>query len=295
MSKNTHAAMEAITQSSKPHTDSMALTPFQELKLSLAKPEITNEFAKVLGRENSARFIASVVSLVRNPDPAMVALRKCTPNSIIYSAMCAAITGLSIEKHLGQAALVPFGDKATFMPQKRGLQKLALQSGGIEAFNVAPVYEGDIKKHNPFTGEFIYDEAPHERTKLIGYIGYIKRAGGFEHYEYMTLDELIRHGKRYSKSYSRGLWTTNPEVMYQKTIAKKLCSEFGALDPFANIATKQLSMALAFDGASPKTLNPLNELESNKIEYIDAIEAEDITIQEVGKEIENAMDYENGE
>ena len=150
----------------------------------------------------------------------------------------------------------------------RGLQQLAFRTGTMATFNTAKVYEGDILSHNPFTGEYKYNDAPHEREILQGYIAYIRQLTGFEKYCYMTIEELMAWGQRYSKSFNKptGMWRTNPEVMYHKTVSKRVLREGAIIDPYSTTAMNQLATAIKFDNGTPM---------SDDVEYETAVEYPD--------------------
>lgn len=243
--KNAEIIGAAMTPSRKP-------TPkVTEVMQAMNSDQALAQFQKVLG-DKTPLFIQTVANLIGSPTSA--ALQKCSTNSIVRSCMACAVTGLTIDPAFGMAAIVPFGDKATFMPMKNGLVQLANNTGLIQRLNAAPVYEGDIAAFNPFTGDYTYNTDPHKREVLIGYIAYLRFINGADHYLYMTVEELQAHGRRYSKSYNKqdGLWNTNFPVMAEKTVLKQLISKWCSIDTMAN---SKLWLALKFDQATPTSLD----------------------------------------
>lgn len=90
------------------------------------------------------KFIAIASAEIKSP-----ALAKVTePSSIVLSVYHAAKLGLSLNKHMGEAYLVPFSDYksgktlAQFIPGYKGVIKLARQAG-VKDIQVTMVYEKD--------------------------------------------------------------------------------------------------------------------------------------------------------
>ncbi|MEG0899052.1 MAG: recombinase RecT [Oscillospiraceae bacterium] len=233
-------------------SEAVSATPFQELKLELIKGNARKSFERVLG-DKTDRFIQTIISVVGSPTS--TALRVCDKNSIIYSSMVAAYTGLSLDPNLGQAALIPYGKRCTFQVMANGLIQLALRGGSVEVLNVTKVYEGDIKSQNYFTGDFEQNDQPHDRSILCGYMGYIRLRSGYHAYLYMTLDELVAHGKRYSKSYSSGMWTVDPNRMYAKTILKSLLKRNCVIDPYTSVFDNKIGAAIKYDEGVPDAID----------------------------------------
>ena len=59
----------------------------------------------------------------------------------------------------------------------------------------------------------------------------MKLINGFEKTLYMTYEELLEHGKKYSQTYKQGfgLWKTDTDKMCQKTILKQLLNRYAPL------------------------------------------------------------------
>lgn len=191
----------------------------------LQTPDVQKRFQEVLGKKASG-FLSSILSATAsNP-----ALKDCEPMSVISSAMIAATLDLPINASLGMAYIIPFKGKATFQLGVRGLSQLALRSGQFKTLNVTKVLEGQITKHNPFTGEMEFkNEADSE--KVVGYLMYFKLLNGFEKYHYWTAEECDAHGKRFSQTYKRGfgLWKDDFDAMALKTVLKSGLTKYAPL------------------------------------------------------------------
>lgn len=273
---------KTITQDAKANTiqpanKSVSLTNYETVKKWLTKGSARDGFMEVLGEKYAPRFIQTVLLSMKNT----AALQKCDPITIVRSAMVSAVTGLSIDGNFGQSALIPYKDQCTFQIMKRGLEQLALRTGTIQSFQEAIVYEGDILSHNPFTGEFVYNQEPHPREIAIGYMSYVKLLAGFEKYQYMTIEECQQWGRRYSSTFDnpRGMWSTNFSIMAQKTVTKRLLKDGAIIDPYASEPMTQLSLGIKYDQATPTSdVIALH----GEVEYPDAQTSDAVIIKELG-------------
>lgn len=195
------------------------------LKSLINTDQVKQRFQEMLGSRAPA-FMSSVISAVgTNPS-----LKKCEPMSVISAAAIAASMDLPINQSLGFAYIVPYGDNAQFQIGWKGIIQLAMRSGQYKTINITPVYEGQIKSHNPFTGEMEFNaQATSDQT--VGYLLYFKLLNGYEKYFYMTKEQCQAHGKKYSKqfAYGKGRWAEDFDSMALKTVAKLGLSKYGIL------------------------------------------------------------------
>ena len=191
-------------------------------------PEIIERFAEIVGKHNAGGYVQSAILAVANNE----ALQKCTPQSIFASALRAATVQLLCEPSLGQAYLVPFKDKATFIIGYKGLYQLALRTGKYRFINVSPIYEGELVFEDRFTGEVSLNGGRTSNT-VIGYLASFQLTSGFSKSLYMTIDEIHAHADKYSKSinYATSPWKTNRVEMERKTVLRLLLSRYGYIDP----------------------------------------------------------------
>lgn len=157
---------------------------------------------EIMGKK-AAPFMASIVNVSNLPS-----LKDSDPNSIISSAIVAATLDLPIDQNLGFAYIVPYntkeGKKAQFQMGYRGYIQLAMRTGQYKTINAIEIYKGEIKRVNRLTGEIEFndDEDLIDRDTVVGYMAYFKLLNGFEKTLYMTKEEMERHAKKYSQSYS---------------------------------------------------------------------------------------------
>lgn len=201
------------------------LAPTDRIRNLVATEKVRQRFDEVLGKR-AAAFISSIVSAVSmNPK-----LAEAEPMSVVSSAMIAATLDLPINASLGMSYIVPYKGVATFQIGWKGIVQLALRSGQYKTINATAIYEGQVKRHNQFTGEMEFND---ERTseKVIGYLLFFKLLNGFEKYHYWTKEQCEAHGKRYSATYKSGFgpWKEMFDEMALKTVVKLGLLKYGIL------------------------------------------------------------------
>lgn len=216
------------------------------IKGLLGKDELKSRFNEIL-KQKSAGFMASIISLVSGDQK----FNDCDPNSIIAGALIAATLDLPINPNLGFAYIIPYnsknGKRAQMQIGYKSFVQLALRTGQYKTINATEVYDGELVSHDRLSGEIVLDEKQKKSDKVIGYAAHFKLVNGFEKSLYKTVDELMAHGKRYSKSFNHpeGLWKTNPHVMMLKTVLKELLSKYGIL-------SVQLEQGIVADQSIPQ-------------------------------------------
>ena len=212
-------------------------------------------------------FATSVLSTVNNNK----LLQNADAGSIYTAAMLAASLDLPINQNLGFAALVPYGGTCQFQIMTKGIVQLTIRSGQYSKINNAVVHDGELIKYDPFTDAYEFDASKRTSDKVIGYMAYFKTVSGFEKYLYMSIEDMEKHGQKYSKSFGRknkmgewsSLWQTDPQSMGLKTVLKLLLSKFGIL-------SIEMQRAINFDQASVKgEINSVEDIETLEPEYVD--------------------------
>lgn len=209
----------------------------QTVKQLLSLDAYKSRFSEILGRR-SAQFMSSIVSVVNSSTD----LQKCVPNTVIQSALKAAVLDLPIEQNFGFAYLVPFysGKKkyheCQFQVGWKGFVQLALRTGQYKNINVVDIRKGELKSWNPLTEEleieFIEDEEKRENTEIVGYAGYFSLTNGYEKKTYWSMTRLLSHARKYSqtfKKYGNGTWTDQRDAMCRKTVVKDMLRKWGVL------------------------------------------------------------------
>jgi recombination protein RecT len=192
---------------------------------------IKARFAQIMGERGASNYIASVLIAVADS----YSLQKCSPASIYTNALRAATLRLSVDPGVGQAYLVPFGNRATLIIGYKGLHDMAVRTNRYRYINVSCIYEGQEVIEDQITG---FHKLAGGRTgnKIIGWIGafeMLPKFGSYAKTMYMTVEEIHEHGKRYSKSYGKSdsPWQTEPDKMERKTVLRLLLRRWGYIDP----------------------------------------------------------------
>lgn len=177
-------------------------------------PAVSGKFQELLG-SRSKQFITSILQVTNSNQ----LLAKASPESIYGAAITAAVLDLPIQNNLGFAYIVPYSGSAQFQIGYKGLIQLAIRSGQFKNISATPIYEGQIISENPLTG-YVFDFSVKKQGDPIGYAAYIA-FGTFEKYEYLSKEDAIAHGKKYSKQFN-GVWSSNFDAMALKTVLKKV-------------------------------------------------------------------------
>lgn len=209
----------------------------QPIKTLFDNADIKKRFNEMLGKK-APGFIVSVINTITNNKD----LASADRNSILFAAATAATLDLPINPNLGFAYIVAYNGKegeppkAQFQLGYKGFIQLAQRSGLFETISAAPIYEGQLVEENPLTG-FKFDFTKRTSDKVKGYAAYFKLLNGFNKTLYMTVEDLKKHGLKYSQSYKspkkwikdKSLWTTDFDSMAMKTVIKLLLSKFAPL------------------------------------------------------------------
>lgn len=223
------------------------------VKSLLSTDNVKSKFQEIL-KDRAAGFTANLAVMVNNS----VALSKCEPLSVISAAVVSASLDLPLDPNLGFAAVVPFGDKAQFQIMYKGLIQLAQRSGQYKTIGVTEIFDGELKSQNRLTGEYEFDFAAKTSERVIGYAAYFKLLNGFEKTIYWPIEQVDKHGKRFSQTYKKGfgLWKDDFDNMAKKTVLKHLLSRWGIL-------SIEMQKAVKFDQSVVK------DVENGEVEYID--------------------------
>ena len=204
-------------------------TPLQRFN-GVMKDTRTQEYLQsVLGNKKD-QFVTSLISAVANNEN----LQACEPMSIMYTAMKATALGLPVDPSLGYAGMIPYKDGKTgktlcqFQIMRDGWCELLMRTGQVKFIANEVVYEGQLVKHNRFTGEYVFDEDAKKSDKVIGYMAYLKLTNGFEKTVYWTVEEVKAHALKYSQTYRKGygLWKDSLDAMALKTVLKHLIKKY---------------------------------------------------------------------
>ncbi|RXI38693.1 recombinase RecT [Clostridium tetani] len=192
------------------------------IKGLMNSPAIKKRFEEVL-KQRAPQYMSSIVNLV-NSD---INLKKCDQMSVVASCMVAATLDLPVDKNLGYAWVVPYGNKAQFQLGYKGYVQLALRTGQYKSINVIEIHEGELIDWNPLTEELKIDFSKKESDAVIGYAGYFELLNGFKKSTYWTKEQITKHKNKFSKS-DFG-WKKDFDAMARKTVLRNMLSKWGIL------------------------------------------------------------------
>lgn len=199
----------------------------------LDNPAMKERIQSVLASKANT-FTASVLSLVNSNTN----LKTCDPNTVFIAALTSASLDLPINQNLGYAYIIPYKDRdkgmvAQFQLGYKGMLQLAQRSGQFKTINATEVREGEIRDYNRMTGDIDFEWKQDNRDKLpvVGYLAYFKLLNGFEKTLYMTVDEVKKHGGKYSQTFKKGfgVWVDDFDAMAKKTVIKLLISRYAPM------------------------------------------------------------------
>lgn len=192
------------------------------------------EQLKNVMKENAGTFAASLMELVTSDDK----LLACDARLLMAEAMKAASLHLPLNKQLGYAYIVPYGNTPTMIVGYKGLYQLAIRSGLYKNINADVVYEGEYQGYDKISGELHLDG---EKTsnKIVGYFAFLELTNGFRKMMYMSLDDMCSYAKKYSATL-RNCKMTNQQLaeMAQKQAESGPGNTVGWYGNFNDMATK---------------------------------------------------------
>lgn len=184
--------------------------------IKVMQPGIAKALPSVITPERFTRIVMTAVT--NNPK-----LAQCSPESFVGAMMTAAQLGVEPNTPLGQAYLIPYGKQCQFQLGYKGLLDLAYRSGEISTIQAQVVYE-----HDEFSYAYgleptlVHVPARRERGDATHvYAVFRKKDGGFG-FEVSSMEDILAHAKKYSKTFGSGPWQTNFEEMAKKTVLKQL-------------------------------------------------------------------------
>lgn len=182
--------------------------------------EIAKALPSVITPERFTRMVLSALST--NPK-----LGECTPKSFLGAMMTAAQLGVEPNTALGQAYLIPYRNhgimECQFQLGYKGLVDLAYRSGEVSIIQAHTVYSNDEFEYElGLDPKLHHVPAKKDRGEPVYYYAMFKTKDGGYGFEVMSFDDVMAHGRRYSKSFDNSPWKTNFDEMAKKTVLKKV-------------------------------------------------------------------------
>jgi recombination protein RecT len=240
------------------------------LKDIIQRDEVKTRLREIMGTR-APQFAAALVQIVGQSWQ----LQKCDPNSIIGAALTAAALDLSIDPNLGEAHIVPYGEKAQFQIGYIGFNQLAMRSGQYKNLGWKVVHKGELEHYDELSGELEVN-SNHPDEEVVGYAAKFKLLNGFERGLYWTKEKCFAHAERYSKAYKAGIrdaskrdsvWWTDPDRACLKTVIKMLVKLWGP-------KSIQMQKALKVDEGA------IIDADTGEVSYVDSPGNSEVTTPE---------------
>ena len=251
-------------------------TAMERIKGYILSPEVKERFSDMMGSDG-IYYLNQVMILVANSED----LQKCTPASILISAMRAASLRLSVDPGQGQAWIIPYKEKATFQIGYRGIYELALRTGLYRFINMIDVYEGEIVVENRMTG-IHHLEGHRTGDKVTARMLYFQLTNGFEKTFVMTVEEIAAHAEHYSQAYKypKSKWNDPRErpKMERKTVLSNGLRKWGRFNSSDIDTLNAIEEDQGFiDRSGEKELGfPTDEQVKENAEALDAVLAQEV-------------------
>lgn len=231
-----------------------------EIQAVLAKDNVKERFAQLLGPERMQGFLSSLLQVVKSNN----LLSKADPATILNAAATAAVLDLPLSDSLGFAWIVPFNDRrnkrvvAQFQIGWRGYIQLAHRTGQYRKINVVEVHENQFISWDALAEELDADLTTPGNGKVVGYAAYFVLVNGFSKVAYWTHQQLIDHAQEYSQSYRSGaaIWRDKFTEMACKTVLKNTLAKWGPLNSGLQMAVQADSAIQVEQGEYTYTDNP---------------------------------------
>jgi len=156
---------------------------------------VTNKIIPLLENPQQVNIYIKALELCFKDTPKLF---QCSVESIQACMLKTVITGLIPGKVTGEAWLIPFAGKATFIPGIRGLEKLVYESDRYALIVTQVVHENDKFQlpHMTDKGLQVDFQQGETRGEIIGAFSQVWTREGFTSAEYMNLDELYQSIKK---------------------------------------------------------------------------------------------------
>lgn len=206
----------------------VTVKPVDKLKNIMAMPSVQEQFRNALS-DNAPLFVASLIDLYNGDSY----LQRCDPGQVVMEALKAATLKLPLNRNLGFAWIVPFGNKPQFQIGWRGIVQLALRTGQYKSVNSGPVFEGELKRIDKISGTVdLSGEALSE--KEIGYFAFFELINGYQKTAYWSREKIEKHAIKYNQECKKagklvGNWKEHFSSRAASTVLKHLIKNFGIM------------------------------------------------------------------
>lgn len=205
--------------------------------------QITSRVADVLPSSMNVDRFMRVARLIISRTPDLLDPQKVDPLSVLSAVMDAARLGLEIGR---EAHLVKFGKACVLLPDYRGYQKLALETGALRVIEARAVYKNDAFLYQEGTEPKIEHtpqlECDRGDSEVIAFYVVAFFKDGTSTFLVRTPEQIERIRAK-SRAKDNGPWVTDWQAMGLKTVIKEICDKRLLMLPNAD----KLSAAIELD------------------------------------------------
>jgi recombination protein RecT len=212
--------------------------------------------------QRAPQFAASLMSLAHSSKQ----FAQVRPSSVIAAGVIAATLDLPIDKNLGFAWIIPYGELAQFQIGYKGYVQLALRSGRYAGMNAVKVNAEALGGFDQIGDPLIKWDQLDETKEAIGYAFAWRLTTGFTKVVYWPKKAVEAHAQKYSQAYRAkkkdSPWFGEFDKMALKTLITISLKRWGIMsveDRFQLAFERDQSAAIDID-ATP--IYPDNETES---------------------------------
>lgn len=169
------------------------------------------------------RMVRTVMTAVQsNPK-----LLDCSQQSLIRAVMEAAQLGLMPDGILGHGYLIPYGQKAQFIPGYKGFIDLARRSGHVQSMAAHVVYEADEFSYTYGLDETLVHKPSRDKQRgrrvAVYAVARFKDGGhAFEVLEQHDIDFIKSHSAAVRANKKDSPWFTHEDEMWRKSAIRRL-------------------------------------------------------------------------
>lgn len=207
-----------------------AVTPIDSVRntLELMMPQMAMALPKHMTPERMMRI---TMTAVQNAPK----LLDCDRTSLLSAVMMCCQLGLEPDGVLGQAYLIPYGQKVQFIPGYKGLITLARNSGDVTSIAAHEVRENDSFDYAFGLNERLdHTPARGNRGEITHFYAIARFKDGGYHWDVMTREEVdvirdnssgykraVESAKKYNKPLSTP-WADHYAEMGKKTVIRRI-------------------------------------------------------------------------
>lgn len=217
-------------------------------------------------------------------------LQQCTPASLVMRTIEAAEVGLSLDRTLQEAALIPrYSTKkkvweAQLMPEYKGLLRLAHQHPDVDHVDVVEVFNNDVFRVTRGTKPEIVHEVSTDADPgpAVAYYAIVWFKSGQCKFEVMNkrqIEGVRKHIKGASEPDSP--WVKNYGEQAKKTVLKRMLKTVPRTEHTASALSASDSVDIAAPQETVIDLKPLDPREAEPPHGLDCRPGEDIQDAEV--------------